>query len=364
MNNIILLIPAYKPTISLKRVIHDVIDLNVNKMIAHIVVVNDGSGENFDSLFSEIETFSHVTVIHHAINLGKGAALKTGFNYALVTWAETTTIVTADADGQHAPEDILRVAQTAIEYPNALIVGARQFGKDVPLRSRFGNILTRYVFRIFTGLKLTDTQTGLRAYPKDLCLQNLRININGYDFEMENLVRAKQIQGSSLKLMELPIRTIYEEGNKSSHFNPLLDSMRIYFVFLRFSMVSFISFLIDYGLFSLVLFMTNYQAWEIQIGVRIFTSLINFLLNKSFVFHSDNNVYNEYIKYLVAMGYVLFASTILIYICVNLLGINPYIAKPIAELATFLLSFLLVSWLVYTPFSLVDTLKNKFKKVP
>jgi hypothetical protein len=158
--------------------------------------------------------------------------------------------VTADADGQHLPHDILTLCEQLINDSTSLWLGARQFDGYVPLRSKFGNYLTRKIFGFFVGQTITDTQTGLRAIPKDLMRKIMRIQSNGYEYELEMLIAAQQKQ---FPLRELPIKTIYELGNTSSHFNPLIDSFKIYFVFVRFSAVSITSALLDfyYSPFSL-----------------------------------------------------------------------------------------------------------------
>src|SRR6185369_9035393 len=178
--NIAVLIPAYKP----ERILVAVAESIVAQGFQHVLVINDGSGPEYDDIFRELSGINTLTVFSHARNLGKGAALKTGFNYALVTWLDVEAIVTADADGQHVPEDILRVALASVSNPGHLVIGAREFTKDIPFRSLFGNSLTRLVFRTFTGMNLKDTQTGLRAIPKSLCLEAMKIDLNGYDFEM------------------------------------------------------------------------------------------------------------------------------------------------------------------------------------
>lgn len=139
-------------------------------------------------------------------------------------------MVTADADGQHAPADILRVARRLMEHPDALVLGAREFPAHIPLRSRFGNVLTRLVFLVFTGKLLRDTQTGLRGWPAAQCRDSLRVPIQGYDFGLED----PACGGRGGAIEEVGIETIYLDGNRASHFNPLRDSFRIYFVFLRY----------------------------------------------------------------------------------------------------------------------------------
>src|ERR1700678_739874 len=138
------LIPAYKPGPEFPVLVEGLIRLGVER----IVIVDDGSGVWFRSRFDEAAAHPQVLVCRHAINLGKGAALKTGINAILCDNPDIAVIVTADADGQHAPEDILAVAHAAAAHPGALVMGARQFSERVPLRSRLGNNATKIVMRI------------------------------------------------------------------------------------------------------------------------------------------------------------------------------------------------------------------------
>src|SRR3954451_4325820 len=153
----VVLIPAYKPSPGLLQLVRE---LTSGGSIA-IVLVDDGSGPEFRETFEQASQFPGVQLLRHAVNLGKGAALKTGINHAICTFPGLTGIVTADADGQHHPGDIRRVAEKQREHPEALVMGARTFDADVPLRSRFGNILTRRLMQTLIGTKLQDTQTGL-----------------------------------------------------------------------------------------------------------------------------------------------------------------------------------------------------------
>jgi glycosyltransferase involved in cell wall biosynthesis len=224
---VILLIPAYKPAQILPSLVKSVLAMKEHP-ICGVLIVNDGSGPLYEPIFQELRESGRVEILTHACNLGKGAALKTGLNAALVKWPDAVGVVTADADGQHATTDIITVAQELARFPDALILGVRSFRSGTPFRSLFGNSLTRQVFRLATGKSITDTQTGLRGWPRTACLSALTVPINGYDFELECLLRTTH------ELREVPIETIYIENNKLSHFNPILDSMKIYFVFLRY----------------------------------------------------------------------------------------------------------------------------------
>lgn len=204
-------------------------DLNRAGVVSRFLIVDDGSGPEFTPVFDAVRRHPDVTLVTHAQNQGKGAALKTGFRHVLAEMPDIRGIVTADADGQHAPTDIMALAKVLREHPDHAVIGARVFDPTTPLRSKFGNELTRGVFRLFTGKAVKDTQTGLRGYPISLCRRLLDSSLTGYEFELEALI----IAAREYPVREVPIQTIYIEGNKSSHFNPIKDSARIYSVFFR-----------------------------------------------------------------------------------------------------------------------------------
>lgn len=225
------LIPAYKPTPAVVEVVEQLVALDAGRMIARYIVVNDGSGDAFDELFGRLAAIPLVSVIDHPRNRGKGAALKTGFDHVLSNLPQVAGVVTADADGQHVAKDVLAVSAALVARPTAVVLGVREFDPSTPLRSAFGNNLTRFVYRVFAGKRVSDTQTGLRGWPLKLCRRCLRVPLDGYDFELQALI----ISGREFEIIEVPISTIYIEGNKSSHFNPIRDSIRIYLAFLRFA---------------------------------------------------------------------------------------------------------------------------------
>src|ERR1017187_10541585 len=238
------IVPAYRPEESLLQLIGALSE----KSIPAIVLVDDGSGPDYRETFRRAEEFPKVRLVRHAINLGKGAALKTGINYALCAFPGLQGVVTADADGQHHPDDIEQVADRLAAEPDRVVLGTRTFSGGVPLRSRVGNVVTRTVMRALVGQNVSDTQTGLRGIPARLLPRLLRLEANGYDFELDMLITVRQ---QAIRIAEVPIRTIYEPGNRTSHFNPLIDSMKIYFVLLRFSSVSLATAALDTLVFYL-----------------------------------------------------------------------------------------------------------------
>src|SRR4051794_30123890 len=214
LNRLAVVIPAYRPSAG----IIDLIRKLTEKRLPAVIIVDDGSGPDFRDIFEQAAAFPTVQVLRHAVNLGKGAALKTAFNHVLCTIPDLTGVVTADADGQHHPDDIERVAAALLARPEALVLGARAFEGDVPLRSKIGNIATRKLMHALLGQRLTDTQTGLRGIPASLLPRLLRLEATGYEFELEMLIAAHQL---AVPVVEQTIQTIYEPGNPSSHFNPL-----------------------------------------------------------------------------------------------------------------------------------------------
>jgi glycosyltransferase involved in cell wall biosynthesis len=220
-----------------------------------VLIVDDGMSSDERSAFERLAELPHIHLLHHAVNLGKGRALKTGMNYFLTELTKFTELVTADADGQHSLEDIIRVARAALKRPAAVVLGCRRFGNDVPLRSRFGNTLTRYVFSFLSGREVVDTQTGLRVFPAAILPQVLALPGERYEYEMTVLAHLSR---RGAELIEVPIATIYIEDNRSSHFNPVRDSMRIYFMLMRFYASSLISAGLDLAFFTLTFWATGH----------------------------------------------------------------------------------------------------------
>lgn len=221
---IALVMPAFRPPRACVDVVRQV-TVDVSPVFQSVVVVDDGSEEDYADVFAAIGSLPGAVVVRRDVNGGQGAALKSGIAYAMSHDATLLGVVTADADGQHAPADILKVAAAFATHPNAVVLGVRAFGAGVPFRSRIGNLLTTRLVRWLTPLTVSDTQTGLRGWPRRSCERNVRSPANGFEF---NLVTLFDASAAGDPIVEIPIATIYEPGNPSSHFKPLRDSVRIY----------------------------------------------------------------------------------------------------------------------------------------
>ena len=222
---VVVLIPAYKPD---DRLIQLTRELKEEKL--DVLLVDDGGQKPFAPIFEQCRALGAEIAVH-AVNQGKGRALKTGLNAALNIWPDLSGVVTADADGQHTLRDILRIIEAMREHPNALVLGSREFTGDVPFKSRWGNRITRFVYALARGVHVSDTQTGLRGLPA--CAIPAMITIDGerYEYEMNVLLKLRDMK---LGVVEVPIETIYIDDNSGSHFNPVRDAIRIYAVIFKY----------------------------------------------------------------------------------------------------------------------------------
>jgi glycosyltransferase involved in cell wall biosynthesis len=267
-----------------------------------IVVVDDGSGPAYGELFQRAARVPGTVILTNAVNLGKGAALKHGMNDVLVRHPDCIGVVTADADGQHTVSDILKIANELQARPAEAIFGSRDFKRDVPFRSKIGNVISRYVYRFLVGLNLSDTQTGLRGIPRRLMELCLGIRSNRYEFETEQIIAAKT---AGFQFREVPIRTVYIDDNSGSHFDPLFDSFRIYFVLLRYALSSIATALTDFLVFY-ILTANGMAVLSANMSARAFALWIQFMLLKKYVFKSKAGVsiFVAYVAYVFFSGYV------------------------------------------------------------
>jgi glycosyltransferase involved in cell wall biosynthesis len=332
MMDIPVLIPAYNPDDTLNDVVESLIQLQFKD----IIVVDDGSKPECDAVFKKLEKSDQCHVLRHAVNLGKGRALKTGLNYFYLHFPNSGGLVTADADGQHRPEDILNVAKTLKENPEKLIMGARKLGKEIPFRSLFGNTLTRVVFSLVIGRKISDTQSGLRGLPRSFVPDLLKVTGERYEYEINMLIRTKV---KSVDIVEVSIETIYIEDNKSSHFNPIFDSMKIYFQLLRFAFSSLLASFFDFIVFTITFNLTANIMLSLLIGRFVVGSLLNYVINRRLVFHSKTGVVSSLLKYYLALAVMSLMSWLLIKAVVFQMGIKVIFAKIVVETLLFVLSF-------------------------
>ncbi len=337
--NTVILIPAYKPSDALVSVASQ-----LRGQGFHVVCVDDGSGIDFDSVFAD--TAKYAEILRYPVNRGKGSALKYGMNHILNSqaYASKKYIVTADADGQHTPDDISKIAAAMDQNPDSLVLGSRHFTGEVPLRSRFGNSITRIVFAVAGGRKLTDTQTGLRGFSRQNAALFQETAGNKYEYEMNMLFTAVE---KRLSFTEIPIETVYEDNNNTSHFRPVRDSYRIYKTIflasksLKYLFSSGVAFLIDYVL-TLLLDAVIPLALSMEIAMVtawICSSMTNFFINRNFVFRSNAPLIQAMPEYYGLAGIVFLCKAGLLELLTRILHIPLGIAKLGAEVLFFVSNY-------------------------
>lgn len=353
-----IIIPAYKPDQKLIALLSQL----KSHGGAEILLVNDGSGHEYDSIFEEAAPLCDIYLVHPE-NRGKGAALKTAFSYLSEHGKEGEVYCTADADGQHLPEDIFACLAEAEKHPSSLVLGARSFSGNVPARSRFGNTVSRHTFHLLMGKRVFDTQTGLRAFSADLLPLLLKIEGDRYEYEMRMLCTAVK---EKIAIREIEIQTVYIEENKSSHFNPVKDALRIYGLLFRFAWGSFfelisfafssgIAFVVDAAaycllftfLFPLLFSDTRALSFVSLLVARILSSLINFWINGKVVFNRLDKPAKSLFFYTLLCIATFFAHEfILSHLLLNF-HFHPILAHITSQVVCFPISFLVQKFLIF-----------------
>ena len=340
------IIPAYKPDECILGLAEQVCDRGWQ-----LIVVNDGSGDAFNHIFDRLD--KRATILVHEANQGKGAGIKTALAHvqSLIDADPDhapTVVGIMDADGQHLPEDMERVLTAATENAGdgktlpKLALGVRVIDGKMPLRSRFGNSVTRGVFHLITGTRVSDTQTGLRAFAVSMIPFMLDIDGERYEYEI-NVLSA--VAHKKYGFAEVPIKTIYrDEQNSTSHFRPIRDSIRIYRSLLKYVASSAVSFVVDYALCCLLMVLLAPKGAHVALILanllaRLVSSSVNYLMNCYIVFRNKPSLKN-------AGGYALLCAfnislSIGLQYLWKLLPLNPQICKLFAEICMFFFSYLI-----------------------
>ena len=335
----IVLIPAYEPDARLIELIHRL----KNQCDYDIIVVDDGSGENYRCLFDDARSEGCI-VLTHDTNRGKGCALKTGFAYILDHTDEKTGVVTADSDGQHMVLDILRVAAEISPSPK-IVLGARKFIGKVPFRSAFGNIFTRIMFTAASGKNIWDTQTGLRGIPLKLLPLMLKIQGERFEYEMEMLLEAGP---SGYGFKQISIETVYIAGNKSSHFHTFSDSIRVFVPFFKFCLSGITSAVVDYVLLFVFQWLI---ATVLKLPASLFLAVVlarasssgvNFTMNRTLVFRSKSTKQKSKTKalhYYILVVCLLLINYLMLKFFTETLHMWLFWSKVLTEFLLFFISY-------------------------
>lgn len=343
LNKIVFIIPSLDPDDKMPSYVNDLI----NNGAKHIIVVNDGSHDETLHYFDELKNKEEVIILNHEVNKGKGAALKNAFSYVLTNMKDVKGIVTADADGQHSTLDTIKVARKMLET-NEVVFGTRNFNEEnVPFKSRNGNKITSFIFKLLFGRWVNDTQTGLRAIPYDYLDTCLQLKGERYEYEIKMLIK---IVEDKKPIIEEPIDTIYYDSNRGSHFNPLKDSFKIYEVMfsklIGYAQSGFVSYLFEIIIYSILIntiFDNSLQATACILAStlisRFFSSVVNYLINKNKVFKSKEGSVQTMIKYAILVFVQAILSSFLVSAMFKLTNFDTTVIKIFIDFILSLISF-------------------------
>ena len=301
LSKISVVLPSLDPDEKLIAVVDGLLEYG----FTDIILINDGSKQENLHYFTDLAAqHPEITLLHHEVNKGKGAALKNAFNYFLRNRPQGFGVVTVDGDNQHHPEDTRACCYHMMESGHTTL-GCRDFNQeDVPARSSFGNKMTSMIFKVFVGMTISDTQTGLRAIPRDVLEQLVDVYGDRFEYETNMLLAFKQ---KGIPFDEVKIRTVYIDENKSSHFRVIHDSWRIYKLilahFFRYTVSSVVSAVVDTVTYSLLSWLLSsvLQGFALTaaagVGARVISSLLNFFMNQKLVFRTNVSTGKAMLRY-------------------------------------------------------------------
>ena len=341
--DVTVILPSLNPDEKLINTVNSLLD----KGFHDIIIVNDGSDEAHRAPFEAISSNEACTLLVHETNQGKGRALKTAMQYVLTHRPDSPGVITIDGDGQHHVDDILACARAMLDRKNEVILGVRDFSEpDVPFKSRFGNNLTKAVFRLFCGIRISDTQTGLRAIPAQYIKAMTEFAGERFEYETNMLLEMK---ANNIPFSEVRIKTIYLDENASTHFHPIRDSFKIYRVILKFGISSAVSSIIELLVFTLVNMILALLPLELKVELsilissiisRVISSLCNYKMNRALVFNTGCK--SSFRRYVMLCIVQLLVSSTLVSLFTYLFTAKTFgqtVLKAIIDTALFFISY-------------------------
>ncbi len=340
MDDVVIMIPCLNPD---DKFITHLNNLK-NAGYSRIVVIDDGSAEAYRHYFDTAVNEYGCDLVRHNINLGQGRAYKSGFNFYMGKYSrDTLGVIQCDCDGQHDIEDINKCAELLRQNPEKFILGERTFDdRSIPFRSRFGNICTSLVFKLVCGLDIGDTQTGLKGIPSWFIPVLMETPGERFEYASSCLLETRK---EGVEILKFPIKTIYLNGNETSHFNPLRDSIRIYSLIFKYLMSSLSAFIIDIAAFSIFLTIFGSLIPERSIiwatyAAKVISCTYTYFVNKNLVFSNQQGaLLTTSVKFVILCVIQSTCSGYLTEAFVNASGWNPVLCKIIVDTLLFFVSF-------------------------
>ena len=333
----IVVIPALNPEAQVTAYVSALLDRGFRQ----VVVVDDGSGEAFAGTFYALEGMEGCTVLRHEKNRGKGRALKTAFAHILncPLW-EGYAVVTADADGQHSVEDVCAVAAAAAAEEKRLVMGVRDLSlPNVPTRSKIGNRVTSWAFHLLYGVRLGDTQTGLRGIPWGLLRWCAGIEGDRFEYEMNMLIRAAR---EHVELRQVSIQVIYYDNNAGSHLHTVRDAWRVFCILMAglgwytaAAALSAAADVLTFWLGSAVIFRPLSDLacyWWSTLTARALSSTLNYSLNRRYVFGAKPRPRTVVRYYCLWLGQLMCSYLLLLFMTVLFPALPPVVSKALVDI--------------------------------
>lgn len=352
--NSVIIIPALNPDDAFVSYVEGLVAEDFKK----IIVIDDGSCAEKKKAFTTLRRMEECDVLVHTVNMGKGRALKNALNYYCQKYAgEYSGVITVDSDGQHTVEDVIKLDHAVKDSSGALVLGCRDFDlPTVPFKSKFGNKITRQTMRILIGKArkegdstgsggITDTQTGLRAIPNP-CIPSY-LTLKGERFEYETNMLIEALRQNTL-IREIPIQTVYINENKETHFRPIADSLAIYQLifstFIKYTFASISSFVIDYGIYCLMIFLLQAlplaaRVWTATLFARLCSSLYNYFMNMAVVFKNRRNKGKTLTRYYILCAIQFCCSATIVWLLCQTMAFSEIDVKIFVDFFLFLISF-------------------------
>ena len=297
----VVLLPAYNPNIMMLKTLRELTSEGFG-----ILVVNDGSVKEFQELFDEAQKYA--VVLSYEKNMGKGYALKYGMQKIREYFPDAKRFITADADGQHSTEDIINIREK-MRAGDDFVLGTRDFKGNTPLRSRVGNSMSRLVFAVSTGYYLSDNQSGLRGFDMSHIPWMVKVSGNRYEYEMNVLICAVK---QRIKIRTIPIKTIYIDDNRSSHFNPVRDTLRIHKNMFKCAGGSLISILLSIILVTLIDIFFGFSMWPLRLyAVGMLSVILSWILNRFVWYRRFNYKGDKRLIFSAILRWVLYVLVII-----------------------------------------------------
>jgi glycosyltransferase involved in cell wall biosynthesis len=218
LERVLVVIPSFSPPATLPQFCQSLLKLQ----LPGILLIDDGSPPEFLPIFEECRALG-VKILRGPKNLGKGEALRSAMRYILES-SDWDAAIFCDDDGQHSPSDIFNIAFQGKLRNLPFLMGTRDLGK-MPLKSFIGNFVMTKLLRLFWGLNLSDTQSGLRFVEKEVMAHLISIKNERFSFEMICLMKLFEL---GYEIHSMPIETIYFESNKRTRFKAMKDSALVF----------------------------------------------------------------------------------------------------------------------------------------